>query len=338
MPTPLTLADFRHGSRCYDRETNNNWAVVDAHFHPRPFGGRPVPFTDLMGHLRRAGILFVTLCGIGQRLPIDSSCTYYKDCPGTNITTSLKNDFFNAQSILDNAEFLNDKSGAGPRITLSMSFLDLNDPDGNLPKMRLLQREFPNMFKWVGEINLVKQALWPNNQGLPVDPITIERWKPFMDEFRRQGLPLALHHDVGNDQNGFEFLPLMDKVLETYPQNTIIWVHLGGISKELNPHLASSSLLQTDQKLKAPPVTIEAHVAMIEERLNKYPKLIIDLSWDILYDEIYKVEAQKKLYVDLINKYPNRFISGSDHLASQDKTEDMYRAELSKFSTASVSR
>lgn len=337
MPTPLTLADFRHGQgRCYDRKTNDNWAVVDAHFHPRPFGGRPVPFTDLMGQLRRAGILFVTLGGIGQRLPIDSSCTYYKDCPGTNITPSLKSDFFNAQSILDNSEFLSDQSGAGPRVTLSMSFLDLSDPDGNLPKMRLLQNEYPGMFNWVGEINLVKQSLWPNQQGLPLDPITIERWKPFMDEFLKQGLPLALHHDLGNDANGFEFLPLMDKVLETYPQNTIIWVHLGGISKELNPHLASGASLLQHQKLKAP-ATIEDHVAMIEERLNKYPKLMIDLSWDILYDELYQVNAQRKLYVDLINKHPHRFISGSDHLASQDKTEDMYRAELSKFRTTSVS-
>lgn len=92
--SPLKLADFQQTGECYDRKANNNWAVVDAHLHPRPFGGKPVAFSDLMGRLRRAGILFTTLYGIGQRLPVDSSCSYYLDCPGTDVMPSLKNDFF----------------------------------------------------------------------------------------------------------------------------------------------------------------------------------------------------------------------------------------------------
>ena len=54
--SPLKLADFQQTGECYDRKANNNWAVVDAHLHPRPFGGKPVAFSDLMGRLRRAGI------------------------------------------------------------------------------------------------------------------------------------------------------------------------------------------------------------------------------------------------------------------------------------------
>lgn len=331
--SPLKLADFQQTGECYDRTANNNWAVVDAHLHPRPFGGKPVAFADLMGRLRRAGILFTTLYGIGQRLPVDSSCSYYLDCPGTKVMPSLKNDFFNAQSVLDSAADLADPSG--PKITLSMSFIDLHDPVGNLEKMQLLQNEFPGMFKWVGEINLVKQALWPNHEGLPVEPSIIPTWKPFMDEFLKQDLPIALHCDLGNDQNGTEFLPLMDKVLETYPKNKIIWVHMAGISKQLKPHLAAASGVSLLQKLKVP-VTIEAHVTMIEERLKKYPKLMIDLSWDILYDELYAVPAEKKLYVNLINKYPDRFLSGSDHVASEEKTEHTYRNEINKTSAIFV--
>ena len=233
--------------------------------------------------------------------------------------------FFNAQSVLDSAADLADPSG--PRITLSMSFIDLHDPAGNLEKMQLLQNEFPGMFKWVGEINLVKQALWPNHQGLPVELDTVPTWKPFMDEFLKQDIPLALHCDLGNEENGTQFLPLMDKVLDTYPNNKIIWVHMAGISKQLKPHLAAKgvSLLQ---KLKVP-VTIEDHVAMIGKRLEKHPKLMIDLSWDILYDELYASPAERELYVNLINKYPDRFLSGSDHVASEEKTENTYSTELS---------
>lgn len=317
LTKPLTFADFQQDRACYNRAHNNNWAVVDAHLHPRPFGGQPVPFTDLLGRMRRAGILFTTLYGLGQRLPVNSECTYYLNCPGTSVTPSLKNDFFNAQSVLDSGHSL--ESPQGPHIVLSMSFFDLHQPQGALEKMKLLQREFPGVFRWVGEINLVKQALWANHQGLPVELKSISEWEPFMSEFRRQKLPLALHSDLGNDKDGLEFLPLMDRVLETYPENEIIWVHMAGISKQLKPHVAKASLLQR-------PVTIEAHISMIEERLEKYPKLMIDLSWDILYDQLYALRADRMPYVQLLNRFPSRFLSGSDHVASVEKTEDVYRS------------
>lgn len=316
----LTLQDFQQNSNaCYDRSVGNGWAVVDAHFHARPFGGPPVPFTDLLGWLRRAGILFTTLYGIGQRLPIDSECTYYLDCPGTKVVPSLKNDFFNAQSVLDNAEDLA-ADPYGPHISLSMSFLDLHEPNLNVPNITLLQKEFPGMFNWAGEINLVKQALWKNLQGLPVELESIKEWESFMAEFRRQDIPMALHADLGDDKDGLKFLPLMDEVLRLYPANKIIWVHMAGISKQLNPQLA---LLQQ-------PVTIQSHVKLIEERLQKYPKLFIDLSWDVLYDELYASPTEESQYVRLINKYPRRFISGSDHLASASKTESIYSGQLSR--------
>ena len=310
------MDDFKQGSStCFDRNTSDQWAVVDAHLHARPFGGPPVPFHELMDRLRRAGILFTTLYGIGQRLPIDSNCTYYLDCPGTPVKPSLKNDFFNAQTVLDSSELLE----AGPVVTLSMSFFDLQKPETILPNMALLQREFPGMFTWVGEINLVKQALWNNSQGKPVPIESILRWAEFMAELRRQDIPMAIHMDLGNEKNGRQFLPLMDKVLETYPDNKIIWVHMAGLSKQLNPKLA---LLQL-------PVTIQNHVKVIQDRLEKYPNLFIDLSWDVLYDNIYHDDAEEQPYIALINNYPTRFLSGSDHVAAASKTEAGYSQVLS---------
>ena len=55
------MTDFRKGSRsCFDRTATDNWAVVDAHLHGRPFGGPPVPFSEMMDRQRRAGVLFTT--------------------------------------------------------------------------------------------------------------------------------------------------------------------------------------------------------------------------------------------------------------------------------------
>lgn len=320
----LTLEHFALDAEgCYDRSTRNNWAVVDAHLHTRPFGGPPVPFPEMIKRMRKAGILFATLYGIGQRLPIDSPCTYYLDCPGTNITPSLKNDFFNAQSILDyNTTLATDP--AGPHLTLSMSFLDLHDPKSILPTMRMLQGEYPKMFKWVGEINVAKQALWNNSQGLPIKKESIKEWADFMAELRKQDVPIALHMDLGNETHPKLFLPLMDEVLRLYPDNKIIWMHMAGLSKQLDP-LPPAALLEK-------PLLIPEHVKVITQRLEKYPNLFVDLSWDVLYDELYVSPNEKQFYVDMINKYPRRFISGSDHVAAMEKTEDVYVGEVNRTS------
>eukprot|EP00438_Fugacium_kawagutii_P033313 Skav219642 [mRNA] locus=scaffold628:305795:306688:- [translate_table: standard] len=267
-----------------------------------------------MDRLKRAGILFTTLYGIGQRLPIHSNCTYYLDCPGTPVTPSMKNDFFNAQSLLDNID-----EDSTPIVTLSMSSFDLDHPETILPNMTLLQEEFPGMFRWVGEINLVKQALWNNSLGRPVPMESIDRWADFMAELRRQDIPMAIHCDLGNERDGIKFLPLMDKVLSTYPENKIIWVHMAGISIQLDPKL---SLLQA-------PVFIQTHVKLIRERLTKYPNLYIDLSWDVLYDSIYHDSEEEKPYIELINDFPTRFLSGSDHVAAANKPESAYSDRLS---------
>eukprot|EP00931_Biecheleriopsis_adriatica_P075645 TRINITY_DN4945_c0_g1_i6.p1 TRINITY_DN4945_c0_g1~~TRINITY_DN4945_c0_g1_i6.p1 ORF type:complete len:707 (+),score=223.77 TRINITY_DN4945_c0_g1_i6:49-2169(+) len=318
----LTLANFKLGEKgCYDRSSQNQWAVVDSHLHPRPFGGPPVPFTDLLGWMRRAGILFSTLYGIGQRLPVDSPCTYYLDCPGTNVTPSLKNDFFNAQAVLDNNDTLA-TDPSGPVLTLSMSHMDLDDPEHIMPKMQLLEQEFPNMFRWAGEINVVKQALWDNSAGLPIPKESIAKWAPFMEHFRKNKIPIGLHCDIGNMTQGTQFLELLDTILEKYPDNQIIWVHLGGLSKQIDPTV---SLIQD-------PLLIPKHIEIIKERLNKYPKLSIDLSWDVLYTELYTNPKEESYYIKLLNEYPTRFISGSDHVAADTKTEDIYRSEVNKTS------
>lgn len=311
VQTVLSLDDFRlSSSTCFDRGQTDQWSVVDAHLHPRPLGGPPVPFTELMDRLRRAGVLFAMLSGIGQRLPIDSNCSSPRDCPNTPLAASLKNDFFNAQSVLD----IQDGDYQSPVVSLAMSFPDLHHPETILPNITLLQEEFPDMFRFVGKVNLVRQALWKNSQGRPVPIETIPKWTPFMDVLQEKALPLIIHCDLGDAKNGTFFLPLMDKVLDTYPKNKIIWVHMAGLSRELEPEL---TLLQA-------PVSIQAHTKLIAERLEKYPNLYIDISWDVLYEITSQDEAAKAPYVKLINQYPSRFLSGSDHLAAVTKTEAEY--------------
>ena len=112
----LELEDFLAGNPdCFDRQSQPYTAVVDSHLHFRPFGGAPIPFEHMLDILRSNGVLFANMYGIGQSLPINGPCEYYLDCIGTPATPSLKNDFANAQSLMDHKP-------KDIHLTLSMTF------------------------------------------------------------------------------------------------------------------------------------------------------------------------------------------------------------------------
>jgi hypothetical protein len=299
---PLTLANFKStNSDCFDRRSRPNLPVVDGHLHLRPFGGPPIPFHDLLAMVRRSGVLFVAGYGIGQRLPVDSPCTYYLDCPGVPVLPSLKNDFHNAQALLDHPP-------QDLKVVLSMTFPDLSNPQQVLDGMELLESEYPGMFRWMGEVNLAKQALY-NNGHKAVSRDGIRQWKPFMAELSQRGIPIAIHSDLGNDNRPWEYLPLMQEVLSLYPDNKIVWMHLG-LSKELKD------------------VDVRQHVALLERMLRNHSNLSLDLSWRVLDDQVFSDPAKRRQHAALINRWPDRFLPGTDFVAAINKTEFLYRQEL----------
>ncbi len=170
---------------CYDRSDQPQTAVVDTHVHFRPFGGVAILFEETVSYLKEASVLFANIYGIGQALPPESSCTYYLDCPETPVTPTFKNDFVNAANYSTNTSM-------DVHLTLAMTFPDLSQPESILPGMQLLEKEYPGAFKWMGEVNLVKQALFDNGR----EPVSaaLEECSPFME------------------------------VLRLYPEDTIVWM------------------------------------------------------------------------------------------------------------------
>ena len=201
-------------SQCFDRESEPYTSVVDTHLHFRPFGGAAIPFPEIEEYLDKSGVRFVNVYGIGQSLPIDSPCTYYLDCPGTPALPSIKNDFINA------ANYLKGKP-EGVHMTLAMTFPDLANPEEIVEQIELFDKEYPNLFTWVGEVNLVKQALFNNHhKATPIE--SIGRWSEFMAILKQRNIPIAIHSDLGSDSNPIKYLYLMEEVLKLYPDNKIV--------------------------------------------------------------------------------------------------------------------
>ena len=296
-----TLASYERpatNQQCYDREAEPYTAIVDAHFHPRPFGGAAIEPDELYDYFERLGVRFVNYFGIGQVLELDSGCTYYLDCPGVTAMPSVKNDFVNG---METVAYPHDNL----HVTLSMTFMDLAHPEDAAERIREYDREYPGMFKWAGELNVIKQALVPNNHE-PATPASIDRWAPFMQILRERGIPVTLHSDLGNDDNPTEFLYLMDHVLETYPDNKIVWAHMG-LSKELSH------------------IDPELHISMMKKALDLYPNLMLDISWDVLYENYREFGP---MFVEFFNQYPDRILPGTDFVAAGTKDYAKYAHEL----------
>jgi hypothetical protein len=296
-----SLASFAKSNSapaCYDRNKEPYTAVVDTHFHPKPFGGTAMPPDQLFGYLDQAGVRFVNYFGIGQSLDMASSCTYYLDCPGTSALPSIKNDFVNG---------VETKAHAHPNlhIVLSMTFIDLQNPEGVVDTIRLYDKEFPGMFKWAGELNVVKQALMKNGHEAATMQ-DIDNWAPFMKILRERNIPVTLHSDLGNDANPTQFVPIMRYVLQKYPDNKIVWAHMG-LSKELTK-------MDADQ-----------HVSIMKAALDASPNLMLDISWDVIYNAYHEYGAT---FVKFFNEHPDRILPGSDFVAAGNKKPDQYAKEL----------
>jgi len=301
VPSKRSLASFAQPSAaqaCFDRKSESYTGIVDAHFHPRPFGGTAMSPAQVVEMLDKTGVRFVNYFGIGQSLDMASSCTYYLDCPGTAALPSIKNDFVNAQEA---------KVTPHPNlnIVLSMTFMDLAHPEGIVDTIKLYDREFPGMFKWAGELNVMKQALM-NNRAEPATLASIDKWAPFMKILRERGIPVTLHSDLGNDAEPTKFVPLMKHILAKYPDNKIVWAHMG-LSKELT---------------KMDPTQ---HIDIMKKALDSYPNLMLDISWDVLYNSYHQYGLD---FIAFFNAYPDRILNGSDFVAAGNKTPEQYWKEL----------
>ncbi|GGZ52540.1 amidohydrolase family protein [Streptomyces bluensis] len=286
---------------CFDRAKEPYTSVVDSHLHFRPFGGRAIPFEELTGYLHKSGVRHASVYGIGQTLPADSGCTYYLDCPGTPVTPSMKNDFVNAANYVE-------AKPQDPALTLSMTFMDLNRPETIPPGIALYDKEYPGKFRWAGEVNLVKQALFPNHHT-PATSNNIKNWAPFMKVLRERGIPITIHADLGNDREPTKYLPLMEETLRRYPQNKIVWAHMG-LSKEL-------ATMDPDR-----------HIRILERLLDTYPHLALDLSWRVLEDQYFSKPGIRKKYAAFLDRNPTRAIPGTDFVASRNKDYKVYEEEL----------
>jgi hypothetical protein len=158
---------------------------------------------------------------------------------------------------------------------------------------------FPGVFSGIGEFSIHKEFVSAKIAGGAAS-LTNPALDRLLDFAGEVGMVVILHNDINMpfpkpDQEPYVLVQLRD-VLLRHPKTTVIWAHVG-LGRIVRP--------VTDQ------------VALLDRALGNpaLPNLYIDISWDETAKYITSSPEAVARTAALINKYPDRFLFGTDVVA-----------------------
>jgi len=180
--------------------------------------------------------------------------------------------------------------------------------------IRRVLQTFPGVFSGIGEFTIHKEFVSAKIAGEVAslqDP-ALDRILDFAGEV---GLVVLIHNDmdVPFAKAGSEpaYLKEMKAVLRRHPKTTIIWAHTG-LGRVVRP--------------------IKNHAAHIAEILQDpaFNHVNFDISWDEVAKYIVSSPESLRITADLLNRYPDRFLFGTDEVAPAN--QDAYLKVYNQYS------
>src|SRR6185437_13934529 len=170
---------------------------------------------------------------------------------------------------------------------------------------------FPGVFSGIGEFTIHKEFVSSKISGETAS-LTNPALDRILDFAAEAGLVALIHNDVDVPfpKEGAEaaYLAQMKALLKRHPNTAIIWAH-SGLGRVVVP--------------------IKGHAAMLESILRDpaMHNVYFDISWDMVAKYIVASPESLRITADLINRYPDRFLFGTDEVApsSQEKYLKVYR-------------
>ncbi|MGH7726860.1 MAG: amidohydrolase family protein [Candidatus Eiseniibacteriota bacterium] len=268
----------------------------DSHFHLTNYvqeGITPRQFLTIMG--TRVGRS--TLFGIplqqqwSYRVSGNDGPTYYLDSDAPlyyySFTDAYIASVYRALSPADQARF-------DPMIT-GFNPTDMYAAD----HIRRVLKTFPGVFSGIGEFTIHKEFVSSKISG-EVASLTDPALDRVLDLAAEAGLVVILHNDLDRPMaaKGAEpvFLTQLKDLFRRHTNATIIWAHVG-VGRIVHPvqnHLGMLEAIMSDPALR--------HVHF-------------DISWDETAKYIVASPEATRRTAELINRYPDRFLFGTDTVA-----------------------
>ena len=169
---------------------------------------------------------------------------------------------------------------------------------------RVLQT-FPGVFTGIGEFTIHKEFVSPKVAGevASLDDPALDRILDFCAE---SGLLVIIHNDLDSPfpkpGKPPAYLEQMRNLIKRHPKTTIIWAHTG-MGRVVRP--------------------VQRHAATLEAMLKDpaFSNLYFDISWTEVAKYLVASPEAAKITADLLNRYPDRFLFGTDEVASTNQEE-----------------
>jgi len=175
-------------------------------------------------------------------------------------------------------------------------------------------RTFPGVFTGIGEFSIHKEFVSSKVSG-EVASLTNPALDSILDFAGKVGLVVVLHSDMdmpmAKDKSEPVYLAQMKDVLRRHPKTTIIWAHVG-LGRIVHP--AGMSTSSSGERSSR-------HIEIAEEILKdpSMSHVYFDISWDEVAKYIIATPQSITNSAMLINRFPNRFLFGSDVVAPADQ-------------------
>ncbi len=176
--------------------------------------------------------------------------------------------------------------------------------------IRRVLQTFPGVFSGIGEFTIHKEFVSSKVSGETAS-LTNPALDRILDFAAEVGLVVLIHNDVDVPfpKEGAEpaYLAQMKSLLKRHPNVPIIWAHcgVGRIVRPVNQHTAMLESILSDPGMR-----------------NVY----FDISWNEVAKYIVATPESLRITADLINRYPERFLFGTDEVAppNQEKYLRVY--------------
>jgi hypothetical protein len=169
--------------------------------------------------------------------------------------------------------------------------------------IRRVLRAFPGVFSGIGEFSIHKEFVSAKVAG-PVASLRDPALDRILDFAGEAGLVVLIHNDVdtpfAKEGSPPAYLEEIKAVFKRHPKTTIIWAHIG-VGRVVRPVKEQGALVE--QMVKDPAF---AHV-------------YFDISWSEVAKYAVATPESTRSVADVINRYPDRFLFGTDEVAPPDQ-------------------
>jgi hypothetical protein len=185
--------------------------------------------------------------------------------------------------------------------------------------IRRVLETYPGVFTGIGEFTIHKEFVSSKVAG-EIASLTDPALDRILDFAGETGLVVILHSDIDMPfaKAGAEpvFLTQMKDLLRRHPKTTIIWAHIG-LGRVVHPVQSQATAGTTERN----PAYRELVEAMANDPTLSH--VYFDISWDEVAK--YAVASPQSIAntVAMLNRYPDRFLFGTDNVAPADQAAQL---------------